>query len=117
MKVCSLRRSLAVAALMLALVGAAYAGDAEKGKLIYTSRCSFCHGAAGKGDGATGAMLKPPATNFTSPAFWNAATRESMKSAIENGKPGTAMVSFKVSLNAEQIDQVISHLQTFKPQQ
>jgi mono/diheme cytochrome c family protein len=116
MNVRSLSRSLA-AALVLAVAGAAHAGDAERGKLIYTSRCSFCHGAAGKGDGAAGVMLKPPATNFTTPEFWKASTPESMKSVIENGKPGTAMVSFKASLTAQQIDQVISHLQTFKPQQ
>jgi mono/diheme cytochrome c family protein len=113
----NLQRSLAATALVLALAGAARAGDAEKGKLIYTSRCSFCHGAAGKGDGAAGVMLKPPATNFTTSEFWKTATPESMKNVIQNGKPGTAMASFKTSLNAEQIDQVIAHLQTFKPQQ
>jgi mono/diheme cytochrome c family protein len=112
-----LSRSLAATALLLAVDSAAHAGDAEKGKLIYTSRCSFCHGASGKGDGAAGVMLKPPATNFTTPEFWKTATPDSMKSIIQNGKPGTAMVSFKASLNAEQIDQVIAHLQTFKPQQ
>lgn len=117
MDVRNLQRSLAGTALVLTLAGAAQAGDAEMGKLIYTSRCSFCHGAAGKGDGAAGTMLKPPATNFATPEFWKTATAESMKSAIENGKPGTAMLSFKASLNAEQIDQVLSHLQTFKPQQ
>ena len=108
---------IALVALVLGLAAAAEAGDAEKGKLIYTSRCAFCHGAAGKGDGAAGAMLKPPATNLTTPEFWKTATAESMKSVIQNGKPGTAMVSFKASLNAEQIDQVVSHLQTFKPPQ
>ena len=113
----SLRVPLLIIALVLTPAGAADAGDAEKGKLIYTSRCSFCHGAAGRGDGAAGAMLKPPATNFSTPEFWKTATAESMKSVIQNGKPGTAMVSFKASLNAEQVDQVISHLQTFKPQQ
>jgi mono/diheme cytochrome c family protein len=116
MNVRRLHRSLAGCVLVLALAGAAHAGDAEKGKLIYTSRCSFCHGAAGKGDGAAGAVLKPPATNFATPEFWKTATVESMKSVIQNGKPGTAMLSFKASLTAEQIDQVISHLQTFKPQ-
>jgi len=117
MDVGKLQRSLAASALVLTFAAAAQAGDAEKGKLIYTSRCSFCHGAAGKGDGVAGAALKPPATNFTTPEFWKTATTESMKNTIENGKPGTAMVSFKASLSAEQIDQVISHLQTFKPQQ
>ena len=111
------RIQLAGMALFLSLVGVAHAGDAKKGKMAYTSRCSFCHGATGKGDGAAGAVLKPPATNFTTPEFWKTATPETIKTVIENGKPGTGMVSFKASLNAEQIDDLIAFLQTFKPQQ
>lgn len=113
----SVRIQLAGIAFVLSLVGVAQAGDAKKGKMAYTSRCSFCHGATGKGDGAAGAVLKPPATNFTNPDFWKTATPETIKTVIENGKPGTGMVSFKASLNAEQIDDLIAYLQTFKPQQ
>lgn len=116
----SVRIPLAAVALVLSLAGVAAAGDAQtadqKGKMIYTSRCSFCHGATGKGDGPAGAVLKPPATDFTNPAFWKTATPETIKTVIENGKSGTAMVSFKTSLNPEQIADLIAHLQTFKPQ-
>ena len=108
---------LATAAFVLSRAGVASAGDAKKGKMIYTSRCAFCHGATGKGDGVAGAVLKPPATNFTNPDFWKTATPETIKTVIENGKSGTAMVPFKASIKGEQLDDLITYLQTFKPQQ
>jgi mono/diheme cytochrome c family protein len=111
------RFQLTALALALSLVGVAHAGDIKKGKMIYTSRCSFCHGTTGKGDGPAGATLKPPATNFTTPDFWKAATPDTIKAVIENGKPHTAMVSFKASLKTEQVDDLITYLETFKPQQ
>ena len=117
MKPRSLCLQLTALALVPSLAGAAHAGDAKQGKMLYTSRCSFCHGATGKGDGAAGAALKPPATNLTSAEFWKNATPDTMRSVIENGKPGTAMVSFKASLNTEQMDDLIAYLRTFKPDQ
>ena len=92
------------------------AGDAQKGKSIYAARCAFCHGLAGKGDGPAGASLKPPPTNFSAADYWKTATVTSMTETIANGKPGTAMVPFKASLNDEQLDDLIAFLATFKPQ-
>ena len=111
-----LRRTLSLL-LLLAAPAVAHAGDAEKGKILYSSRCAFCHGASGKGDGVAAAALKPPATNFTSAEFWKSATPQTLKAAIENGTPGTAMVAFKASLNAEQVDDLLAYLQTFKAPQ
>lgn len=103
------------ACVWLAFATAARAGDPTKGKSIYDGRCAFCHGASGKGDGVAGAALKPPATNFATPDFWQNTKLETIKSFIENGKPGTAMMAFKASLSAEQIDDLLAYLQTFKP--
>jgi mono/diheme cytochrome c family protein len=106
---------LPTVALVLSVTGGAHAGNPESGKIIYSSRCAFCHGGGGKGDGAAGVLLKPPATNFTNPEYWKHATPDSMQTVIENGKPGTGMVAFKASINAEQIADLLSYLQTFKP--
>jgi cytochrome c oxidase cbb3-type subunit 3 len=106
----------AAMALVLALASGADAADAKKGKLAYTSRCAFCHGGGGQGDGPAAAQLQPPPTNFTTRDFWKGVTPEAIKAAIENGKPGTSMRSFKASLSAEQIDDVITYLQTLKTQ-
>ena len=94
---------------------AAHAGDAATGAGVYASRCAFCHGATGKGDGPAGGALKPAPTDFTAAAYWKAATIETMKAAIANGKPGTAMVAFKSTVSPEQIDDLIAYLQTLKP--
>jgi len=112
-----LRSYLLTTALALVLVPVAHAGDAEKGHTLYASRCSFCHGAAGKGDGPAGMALKPPPTNFTSTEYWKVAKIEAMKDAIANGKPGTSMVAFKSSMSSEQVDDLIAYLQTLKPAQ
>jgi len=104
------------AALVLVCSGTACADNSEKGKLLYASRCAFCHGASGKGDGPAGAALKPPPTDFTSADFWKRATPEHIADAIEHGKPGTAMVAFKSGLTDEQLHDLVVYLQTFKPQ-
>jgi mono/diheme cytochrome c family protein len=106
---------LVAVAVLLSFASSAHAADAKRGKMIYTSRCSFCHGATGKGDGPAGAALKPPPTNLTTPDFWNGATADSIKAVIENGKPHTAMVSFKTSLKPDQLDDLVAYLETFKP--
>jgi mono/diheme cytochrome c family protein len=107
---------MAAIAFRLSLAGAAHAGDAKKGQLAYNSRCAFCHGASGKGDGPAAAQLKPPPTNFTTQDFWKDFTPATIKTVIENGKPGTSMQSFKTGLSTEQIDDVIAYLQTLKTQ-
>jgi mono/diheme cytochrome c family protein len=111
------RSGLCTAVLTLVLTSPARAGDAEKGQDLYASRCLFCHGATGKGDGPAGAALKPPPTNFTSADYWKAARIETMKDVVANGKLGTAMLAFKSSVSREQIDDVVAYLQTFKPAQ
>src|SRR5262245_20508182 len=101
--------------MLLCLAGAAQAGDSAAGKRLYDSRCAFCHGTAGQGDGPAGAALKPPPTNFTSADFWKGVSSEQLKASIADGKPGTAMVGFKAALSAEQIDDVLTYLRTFPP--
>jgi len=90
----------------------ATAADAEKGKGLYASRCAFCHGASGAGDGPAGKALKPPPTNFTLAAYWNSTTPQTVKEAIQNGKPNTAMMAFKNALTAEQLDDLLAYLKT-----
>jgi high-affinity iron transporter len=93
----------------------ARAGDTMTGKTLYDGRCAFCHGVSGQGDGPAGAALKPSPTNFTSVEAWKGTTLEAMRTIIGNGKPGTAMTAFKASLTAEQIDALLTYLQTFRP--
>ncbi len=67
-------------ALALAAPAAFAAGDAAAGKKNYDTLCFTCHGAAGKGDGPTGAALTPPPRDFSIGDF--------KFDADKNGTPG-----------------------------
>jgi len=101
--------------LPLSLASVAQAGDVEVGQAVYATRCAFCHGTSGKGDGPAGAALKPSPTTFTSADFWKSTNLATIKASVENGKPNTAMVGFKATLSSEQIAALLAYLQTFKP--
>jgi mono/diheme cytochrome c family protein len=61
------RRAVAVA-LMLAVAwvsGAAWAGEAPGGAMLYGRYCASCHGKSGRGDGPAAAALTPPPTDLT----------------------------------------------------
>ena len=92
----------------------AQAADVARGRDLYESRCSFCHGSNGKGDGPAGAALQPRPTNFAEPGFWKDRSTDLIRIMIVNGKPGTAMVPFGQSLKPAEIDDIIAYLATFK---
>lgn len=78
------RLPVLLAALALALPGAAHAGDAEKGKQLFALNCASCHGVGGKGDGPTGQALAAqgtPPRDFTKGDF--------KFDADKDGKPGS----------------------------
>src|SRR5437867_963834 len=112
-----MRVSLLLLLVPLVCANPAQGGDAHKGQALYASRCAFCHGVSGRGDGPAGAALKPSPTNFTSPDFWKNTKPETIKASVENGKPNTAMIGFKATLSPEQIDDLLAYLQTLKPSQ
>lgn len=99
---------------VIAFAVQAHAADATKGKDLYDSRCSFCHGSGGKGDGPAGAALQPRPTNFADPAFRKGRNDELIRMMIVNGKAGTAMLPFGQSMKPEEIDAVMAYMATFK---
>jgi len=100
---------------LMSLAVTVRAADVSVGQALYASRCAFCHGPSGKGDGPAGAALKPAPTDFTNADFWKTTGVETMRAAVENGKPNTAMVAFKATLSPEQIAALLGYLQTFRP--
>lgn len=82
------------------------APNKSQGAGIFREKCSMCHGINGKGYAA----LKTP--NFTDPKWQAAHTDKELLNAIENGVPGTAMVSFKGKLSEQQMKQVLAYIRS-----
>lgn len=102
--------------IVLAVVATEATGQGPpSAKEMYAARCAFCHGPDGKGDGPTGASLRPPPTNFSNPEFWKTATTESVSQAIVAGKPQTAMMPFGSMLSTGEVDALVAYLKTFAP--
>ncbi len=93
--------------------GSAAEGNSDKGKALYEQRCVVCHGPKGKGDGPAGKSLVPPAVDFTSPASRKKSSTE-LQRIIEEGKPGTAMSSWKGQLSAGEITDLMAYLDSLK---
>jgi mono/diheme cytochrome c family protein len=86
------------AAVVSADVTALYASTPElvaKGKTLFTTNCSACHGVSGRGDGAAATALNPKPRNFTSAEGWKyGAGMARVVRTISQGSPGTAMAAF-----------------------
>ena len=78
-------------------------GDIQNGATIFKQKCAECHGK--KAEGVTAPAL-------ANPAYLAFATDAYIKYAIENGRDGTDMVSFKRQLSEEQIDDLTAYIRS-----
>lgn len=96
----------------LALLGPGEAvakGEAEKGKEVYEKNCVVCHGAQGKGDGPTGKLIVPRATDFTSKASKRKSDAQLLL-AIQEGRSPSAMTAWKGKLSEQEIHDVLAYV-------
>ncbi len=82
-------------------------GDPAKGRAVFEKHCAACHGAQGKGDGPTGAMLTPKPADLTSAATAKKSDAD-RRTIIEKGKPPTAMIGWKGQLSDGEIGNVLA---------
>jgi mono/diheme cytochrome c family protein len=67
----------------------------ERGRALFASTCTSCHGPKGEGDGAAGKGLTPPPRNFTRKDGWKNGTRvDAIFKTLEEGVKGSSMVSY-----------------------
>ena len=77
----------------------------EAGRKIYNFRCYFCHGYSGNAQTVAASFLVPPPADFTS-AKSAQFTQEHIVAALQSGKAGTAMPSFRNVLADKEMAQV-----------
>jgi len=59
----------------------------QEAQQIFNSRCTMCHGAAGKGDGPAAAALKPQPRDLSDPAWQKSVTDQQIEQIIVGGGP------------------------------
>jgi mono/diheme cytochrome c family protein len=86
-----------------------------KGKGLYETTCSPCHGPDGKGDGPAGATLNPKPRNFHELGGWtNGPTFEGMFITLQEGIPNRGMASY-ANIAPEDRIAIIDYLRTLNP--
>src|SRR5262245_16034495 len=83
----------------------------ERGRGVYVSQCSVCHGAGGTGNGPAAPSLLPPPSDLTLHVRWHG--DEQLLWLIAHGVAGTSMVGFADRLDSRDRLDVIAYLRTF----
>lgn len=81
------------------------AAQLEAGRKIYNFRCYYCHGYSGNAQTVATSFLDPPPVDFTGTKAARF-TPEHVVTVLRDGKAGTAMPSFRNTLNEAEMSQV-----------
>jgi len=84
----------------------------RKGADIYRHYCSVCHGDRGDGQSRARRSFATPPRNYTTAKAAQDLTRKRMINSVTNGRPGTAMISWKTELTAVEIAAVVDYIRT-----
>lgn len=85
-----------------------------KGKTLFESNCSSCHGLEGKGDGIAGKNLNPPPRNFHELTGWtNGPAFPKMFKTLQEGIIARGMASYSTIPPEDRIA-IIHYIRTFR---
>lgn len=90
---------------MISPVEAQPRAQIDEGRAVYNFRCYFCHGYSGNAQTLAATYLSPPPTNFKL-APPDQLTPEKVLSTLLDGKPGTAMKSFRGVISPREMQAV-----------
>jgi mono/diheme cytochrome c family protein len=98
----------------------ARAGDFLDAKSLYESKCAYCHGKEGRGDGPPANILNPKPRDFTtgshrfrSTESGSIPTDEDLMNTIRKGLPGTSMPAMGSILKEEEIKSLVAYIKLF----
>jgi mono/diheme cytochrome c family protein len=88
----------------------------DNGKSLYASACASCHGDGGAGNGPAGIAINPPPKNLTVNEGWkNGPGMSQLYKTLEEGIPGTAMISYNYMPPEDRIALIHFMRQNFIP--
>ena len=124
-----IRKYACVCALAVALTGVvlwlsrASVEAQPRGKAVYDAHCVECHGATGRGDGASAAYLVPRPRDFTTGKYKIRSTEsgtmpsdDDLIASVRRGLYGTAMPGWDRILADGDITDVVQYVKSLSPQ-
>jgi mono/diheme cytochrome c family protein len=84
------------------------------GKLLFSKQCAPCHGVIGKGDGKSGALLKPRPADLTDDSWIHGGSDVDIFATIRNGVPQTGMRGFTGRFTETETWNIINFLRTLR---
>lgn len=85
--------------------------DTSSGQAVFAANCATCHGEAGRGNGPAAMGLEPPPADFSDGAWTTGdGSLPAIRNTVENGSPGTAMISWRGTLTDAEISAVAEYV-------
>jgi cbb3-type cytochrome c oxidase subunit III len=98
-------------------------GQEPRGKALYEKHCVECHGATGRGDGASAAFLVPRPRDFSTGKYkirstetGSVPTDDDLIASVKRGLYGTSMPGWDRILSDSDIADVVQYVKTLSPQ-
>ncbi len=85
-----------------------------RGKTIYEKHCAACHGTDGRADTPIGRLLRPRPRDFADPIIMARLDDSQMIAAIELGRAGTAMPSWREILSPADMFDVVHYIRSLQ---
>jgi mono/diheme cytochrome c family protein len=90
--------------------------DISKGKALYETYCTSCHGMSGKGDGPAAVSLRPKPKNLTDAAYMSSLNDQYLYDVIAKGGAAVGkspfMPGWGTTLSDEDIADIISYIRS-----